>query len=135
MVLQTPGHTPDSLALYDEGEPWIFVGDTVYKRGKEMPWGEKQDAPIILGAHSHWGDYVASLNELHEFVESEQTFPAKAIRLSSRNSTPGKDVGSFVPDAMTFIKRIAVGDVPVIAELPGDEVAPSGTLGDEPLTY
>ena len=32
-VLHTPGHTPGSICLYDEGERLIFTGDTVFPNG------------------------------------------------------------------------------------------------------
>ena len=135
VVLHTPGHTPDSLALYDEHESWIFVGDTLYQRVKEQPWGETQDVPIILVAQSHWGDYVASLNKLHDFVDRTQAHSSAPIRLSSGHTTSGKNAVSFVQDAITFVGRVVAGEVPVIAELAGDEVAPGGTLGDETFIF
>lgn len=135
VVLQTPGHTPDSLALYDEAESWIFVGDTLYKRVHKMPWGETQDVPIILVAQSHWFDYVNSLNKLHDFVDNEQAKSGKMVHLSSGHTTSGVHARSFVSDAIAFVGRIVAGDVPVIAELAGDEVAPGGTLGDEVFVF
>lgn len=135
MVLQTPGHTPDSLALYDETENWIFVGDTLYKHLKKMPWGETQDVPIVLVAQSHWGDYIASLAKLHDFVDGQQITAGNGMSLSSGHSTSGENAGSFISHAITFMNRVAAGDVPVIAELAGDEVAAGGTLGDETFLY
>lgn len=84
MALQTPGQTPDSLALYDERESWVFVGDTLYQRIAEMPWGEMHELPIILVAQRHWGDFVGSLLD---FVTQKKT--GKGLRLSSGHSTPG----------------------------------------------
>ena len=135
-MLQTPGHTPDSLTLYDEHERWIFVGDTLYERVKEMPWVELLDVPIILVAQSHWGNYVASSEKLREFVDGKQKRgEEKAVRLSAGHSTSGVKAKRFIAEAITFIARVAQGDVPVIAELPADEVAPGGSLGDETFLY
>ena len=135
VVLQTPGHTPDSLALYDERESWIFVGDTLYQRVVEMPWGEVQELPIILVAQSHWGDFVASLHKLRDFVASTQKKTGKVLRLSSGHSTSGRKAKKFISDAIAYIDRIVERDVPVIAELPGDEVAPGGSLGNETWVF
>jgi hydroxyacylglutathione hydrolase len=34
-VVHTPGHTPGSIALYDQGKKLVFVGDTIgYSKGK-----------------------------------------------------------------------------------------------------
>lgn len=135
IALQTPGHTPDSIALFDEREGWIFVGDTLYKHREKMPWGETQDVPIILVAQTHWFDYLASLKKLHDFVDDKQKAGGKTIRLSSGHTTSGEKAKTFIADARTFISRIVAGDVPVLATLPGDEVAPGGTLGDERFIY
>ena len=35
MVLHTPGHTPDSLAWYDEEEMHLSVGDSFYEEGED----------------------------------------------------------------------------------------------------
>lgn len=135
--MQTPGHTPDSLALYDEHEHWIYVGDTLYAHIKVQPWGETQDVPIILVAQSHWPDYVASLQKLHDFVDAKQQHldPKIKVRLSSGHATSGVPAKSFIKKCIAFIDRIRAGDVPVIATLAGDEVAPGGTLGNENFTY
>ncbi|KAF8992851.1 beta-lactamase-like protein [Cyathus striatus] len=50
-VLHTPGHTPDELALYDEREMMLFVGDTLYeiepiifpKEGSIVAWFDSVD--------------------------------------------------------------------------------------------
>jgi glyoxylase-like metal-dependent hydrolase (beta-lactamase superfamily II) len=129
VVLQTPGHTPDSLALFDEHEQWIFIGDTLYQRVQTMPWGEVTDLPIILVAQSHWGDYVNSLHKLLNFTHQQTV--EKAIKLSSGHTTSGEPAVPFVQDAITLIERITKREVPIAAERPGDQVAPGGTLGDE----
>lgn len=135
VALQTPGHTPDSLALYDEHEGWMFVGDTLYKRVETMPWGETVDLPIILVAQSHWKDYLASLKKLYDFVDSKQRHTGRTIRLSSGHTTAREEAKTFISEAQVFLARIMAGKVPVIAKLPGDEVAPGGTLGDEVFVY
>lgn len=55
-LLHTPGHTPDELALWDEKEGMLYVGDTLYE------W-----APIIFpneGSIVQWLDTVDALLEL-----------------------------------------------------------------------
>ncbi|KAI9061042.1 Metallo-hydrolase/oxidoreductase [Trametes sanguinea] len=55
-LLHTPGHTPDELALWDEEEGMLYVGDTLYER-----------APIIFpneGSIVKWLETVDSLTAL-----------------------------------------------------------------------
>ncbi|KAI0749582.1 Metallo-hydrolase/oxidoreductase [Daedaleopsis nitida] len=57
-LLHTPGHTPDELALWDEDEGILYVGDTLYE------W-----APIIFpneGSIVQWFDTVDALMALVE---------------------------------------------------------------------
>ncbi|PSR79047.1 hypothetical protein PHLCEN_2v7234 [Hermanssonia centrifuga] len=56
VVHHTPGHTPDELALWDESERMLYVGDTVYewehiifpKEGSIVQWLQSMDALIEL---------------------------------------------------------------------------------------
>ena len=57
------------------------------------------------------------------------------LHLSSGHTTSGEDAASFVQEAITFVGRVVKGEVPVIAELADDEVAPGGTLGSETFVY
>jgi glyoxylase-like metal-dependent hydrolase (beta-lactamase superfamily II) len=41
-VFHTPGHTPGSIALLDENEKAIFVGDTLRYDGKKITGAAKQ---------------------------------------------------------------------------------------------
>ncbi|OSD06316.1 Metallo-hydrolase/oxidoreductase [Trametes coccinea BRFM310] len=55
-LLHTPGHTPDELALWDEQEGMLYVGDTLYER-----------APIIFpneGSIVKWLETIDSLTAL-----------------------------------------------------------------------
>lgn len=79
-ALHTPGHTPDSLAIYDEKEHWLFTGDTVYQRVATMPWGERQDVPIILPLQGNWRELVSSLKTLIAFVEKQESQLSKEQR-------------------------------------------------------
>jgi glyoxylase-like metal-dependent hydrolase (beta-lactamase superfamily II) len=132
-ALHTPGHTPDSMAVYDEGERWLYSGDTLYKRLVRMPWGDIWDVPIILPLQGDWKDYVTSIKELLAFVNKKDqgATPEKRVRLSAGHSTSGVLAGETIQSGLDFITRVERGEVPVIAKLAGDEVAPGGTLGKD----
>ena len=112
VALHVPGHTPDSLAVYDESENWIFVGDVLYQRISDMPWGETQDEPIILVEASNWTDWVAGLHKLRDFVASTEERMGKHMRLSAGHTSSGVDARSFVQDAIEFVDRVVTGQVP-----------------------
>ncbi len=131
MTLHTPGHTPDSMAIYDEDERWIFTGDTLYKRLVRLPWGDIQDVPIVLPLQGNWKDFVASVTELLDFVNKHDqgAAPEKRIRLSAGHTTSGELAGQTIQGALDLIQRVQRDEVPIIAKVSGDEVTPGGTLG------
>jgi glyoxylase-like metal-dependent hydrolase (beta-lactamase superfamily II) len=135
-IIHTPGHTPDSIAIYDEAERWLFVGDTCYQRFATMPWGEEQAVPIILPRQGNWRDFIASMYTLHEFVlQTEAPLDSASfdtrIRLAAGHTTSRSFAEDFLHRAVTFCEGIVSGAVPEFLRLPGDVVAPGGSLGDE----
>ena len=54
-LLHTPGHTPDELALWDEAETMLYIGDTLYEwapiifpnEGSIVQWLETVDALLL----------------------------------------------------------------------------------------
>ena len=62
LVLDTPGHTPDHIALYYPGEALCFVGDHIY------PW----TALDIAGLGHSLPHYVASTERLLTFVRAKE---------------------------------------------------------------
>jgi glyoxylase-like metal-dependent hydrolase (beta-lactamase superfamily II) len=63
-IIHTPDQTPDSMAIYDEAECWLYVGDTCYQRFAMMPWREEYDVPIILPLQGGRKDFILSLYTL-----------------------------------------------------------------------
>jgi len=68
-ILHTPGHTPDSLAIYDEAEHWLFTGDSFYLRKCILPNGEDFRQPIIFGELGNWTLFERSCKKLLKFVD------------------------------------------------------------------
>jgi len=58
--LHTPGHTPDEIALYDESEMMLYVGDSLYE------W-----EPIIFPKEGSIVTWFSSLDFLISFVEGK----------------------------------------------------------------
>lgn len=134
-VIHTPGHTPDSMAIYDEAERWLYVGDTCYQRFATMPWGEEQCVPIILPLQGNWKDFIGTLHTLQEFItQTEASFDGcsagRRIQLAAGHTVSKSPASGFLHRTITFCKEVIAGRVPEI-EIPGDAIAPGGTLGNE----
>ena len=133
-IIHTPGHTPDSMAIYDETERWLFVGDTCYQRAATMPWGQEQVVPIILPLQGNWRDFVASLHTLHEFVLQTEDSLSDAtvdvrIQLAAGHTTSARPAADFLQTVIKFCQRVVAGTVDEVL-IPGNVVAPGGSLGN-----
>ncbi|KAM0711089.1 hypothetical protein Q7P35_001828 [Cladosporium inversicolor] len=132
-IIHTPGHTPDSIAIYDEAERRLFVGDTCYQRAATMPWGERQVVPIVLPLQGNWKDFVASLHTLHEFVTQKDSLNYASaelrIRLAAGHTTSARPAADFLQTVIAFCQRIVAGTVDEVL-IPGDLDIPGGSLGD-----
>jgi len=63
-IIKTPGHTPDSICLYEKNKHWLFSGDTLYP------------GPIYLHLkESNLNDYKKSLLKLTK-IKISKIFPA-----------------------------------------------------------
>ena len=76
-ILPAPGHTPDSIALYDHRERLLFTGDTIY--------------PGLLFVES-WPDFSESLANLHEFTQEHQVrwLLGGHVEMSTRHAFNGQ---------------------------------------------
>ncbi|TCD60478.1 hypothetical protein EIP91_010026 [Steccherinum ochraceum] len=71
-VLHTPGHTPDELALWDEGEHMLYVGDTLYE------W-----VPIIFPREGSIVDWFKSVDALLALVWSSRLTTRRSVQAMS----------------------------------------------------
>ena len=99
-----------------------------------MPWGEVQVVPIVLPLQGNWGDFIASLHSLHDFVTHAEdslhdTSADVRIRLAAGHTTSARPAADFLQTVIAFCQRIVAGTV-VEALIPRDLDLPGGSLGD-----
>ncbi|KAF2103850.1 hypothetical protein NA57DRAFT_70058 [Rhizodiscina lignyota] len=124
--LHTPGHTPDSLAWWDEDERWLYVGDSFYER-------QKEDMPIIFPAEGNLLHFFHSMQHLLIFVRSENAAEerrtaerereskhdfevlSRRIKVGCAHQTAGEDAEEMIMATLRLIMAIVAGKVPVIS--------------------
>jgi hypothetical protein len=79
---------------------------------------------------------MVSLYTLHEFVKqteesSEDRTLGRQIQLAAGHTTSQSSAADFLDRVIDFCEGIVAGTVPELVRIPGDVVAPGGSLGDE----
>ncbi|KAK6387263.1 hypothetical protein LTS17_000530 [Exophiala oligosperma] len=71
-LIQTPGHTPDSLSWYDEDLALLSVGDSFYLKEstetRSAPWGPEPPMPTMFDLEGDLADSWTSIEKLLRFV-------------------------------------------------------------------
>lgn len=102
-VLHTPGHTPDELALWDEEDHMLYVGDTVYEH-----------SPIIFPLEGDITVWMASMLLLIELVESKQAVdsPVLRTRINAGHDTSMGDALDVLSQGLKFVENVVAGREP-----------------------
>lgn len=91
-VIHTPGHTPDEIAIWDEAERMLYVGDTLYE------W-----APIIFPTEGSIVAWLQTVDELLELVGKEDA------KVSCGHVTAGKPAQNVISGAKSFMLDVLRG--------------------------
>ncbi|THH30023.1 hypothetical protein EUX98_g4175 [Antrodiella citrinella] len=94
-VLHTPGHTPDELALWDEDERMLYVGDTLYE------W-----APIIFPVAGSIVAWLQTVDALLQLVA-----PFADARISCGHVTAGEPATEVLLEAKSFMGQVLQGKI------------------------
>lgn len=87
-VIHTPGHTPDSLSLYDAESNTLSVGDMFYEKESDETrsgsgkWKREPPMPVMFGEEGNIIDWNASMHRVLDFVRAENR------RLEISTATP-----------------------------------------------
>ncbi|KAF8899942.1 hypothetical protein CPB84DRAFT_1680901 [Gymnopilus junonius] len=129
-ILHTPGHTPDEIALYDEAEKMLYVGDSLYE------W-----EPIIFPKEGSIVTWFSSMDYLIEFVKQ------KNLLLQSSDERNGEPFGVLINaghctalqpaldvllSAKAYMRNVVEGkeEVAERRESRGEETVTYGKTGD-----
>ncbi|TFK50098.1 hypothetical protein OE88DRAFT_1661640 [Heliocybe sulcata] len=99
-VLHTPGHTPDSLAIWDAKERVLYVGDTLY-----------ESEPIIFPKEGSILVWLDTMDFLINFVASkeEESFQASVVVISCGHATAFKPALHVLHGAKAYIQDVVSG--------------------------
>ncbi|KAJ3894655.1 Metallo-hydrolase/oxidoreductase [Lentinula edodes] len=101
-VLHTPGHTPDSLTIYDSTScpPMLYVGDSLYEY-----------EPIILPKEGSIVDWFSSIEALIGFVRMKER--EKRVLLNAGHVTCLKPALEILQAVKRFMEDVVSGREPV----------------------
>ena len=128
-ILHTPGHTPDELAWFDEGERHLYVGDSFYER---IAKDGSYEQPIIFPKEGNWVHYMHSLEKLIHFVEKRNQEHRTAVKIGCGHVTSSVDGMEILLSVRQFFRDTIAGKVPIVhvEEKRGEEFVlwkPDGT--------
>ncbi|KAL0954780.1 hypothetical protein HGRIS_003730 [Hohenbuehelia grisea] len=103
IILHTPGHTPDELAVYDYQERMLYVGDTLYEH-----------APIIFPKEGSIIEWFTSVNALISLVQSEKVDDGgQRLQISAGHETAGQPALAVLTSTKAFMQGVIEGKEPV----------------------
>lgn len=92
-VLHTPGHTPDELAIWDENDQFLYVGDTLYEKSQ-----------IIFPNEGSIVQWFASVDTLIQLVA-----PFPKAQLACGHTTANKPATDVLTATKAFMKDVVGG--------------------------
>ncbi|KAH9838182.1 Metallo-beta-lactamase superfamily [Teratosphaeria destructans] len=121
-MLQTIGHTPDSLAWYDQDEMHLYVGDSFYREGED-------GMPIVFPAEGDMREWIFAMQKLAVFTRTQNAREEAAASVQSEDGwvqvprrvlvscghqTVGVDGAEILAELEAFSYRALLGQVPVV---------------------
>lgn len=123
--LQTPGHTPDSLAWYDEAEMCLYTGDSFYERGLGfvMPiiFPKEGDLVTFFRSLAKMLDFVRARNDEEETGERDQeaegsdlVLVPRRVKVCAAHQSCGRDAEEMILEVLALFRKIVKGEVPIL---------------------
>lgn len=124
-AIQTPGHTPDSVAIYDIAENVVFVGDSFYRRKCQLLGSRPFTQPIIFPPQGDWRVYERSLVKLNDFITAQAAVQAvratdssKRIRVACSHTTEDAPALHILESVLVFFREVVNGHIPIAFRAP-----------------
>lgn len=99
-VLHTPGHTPDSLSLWDESTCGLFLGDTVYE------W-----EPIIFPPQGNIVQWFTTMDFLIDFVREKSSGDNQRVLIHAGHDSSNVDALDVLEKGKQFVEEVVKGSV------------------------
>ncbi|KFY90412.1 hypothetical protein V500_05182 [Pseudogymnoascus sp. VKM F-4518 (FW-2643)] len=99
-IYQTPGHTPDEVAIWDKEERYLFVGDSMYKY-----------EPIIFPLGADIIEYSNSIGKLKELVGRFNSDKGLRVNMGCSHITSRIDASDFLSEVDSFLYRVVTKQV------------------------
>lgn len=133
-ALHTPGHTPDSLTIYDADEHWLYTGDLFYQRKAVLPRGLEYRQAIIFPPQGNLHDYMKSLRRLSSFAasstgamlrlglggsldrvgESPSNVVQSPLHIACGHTTSAASATSLLSEVLDFFEAVIQGSMPIV---------------------
>lgn len=135
-VLWTPGHTPDSLAWYDEAEMVLYTGDSFYERLSSKD--NDADMPIIFPKEGNLINFMRTVQRLLRFVrrangkaevsageevrdqpeDGDAILVGRRVKIGAAHQTFGRDAEEMLAEVVKLFLGIINGKVPKFFSYP-----------------
>lgn len=102
LVLHTPGHTPDELAIYDPMEKLLYVGDSLY-----------EDEDIIICKEGSIIEWLSSMDDLISLVKTENqkrgSGKSREVLINAGHRTSAQSALEVLEAGRTFVADVING--------------------------
>ena len=125
-IVRTPGHTPDSLSIIDQGGKTLFIGDLINRMGTlyAVPGSDVKAAAASIQELRRLGSRDAAIYEAHaEAPITQQEFVQVAAAVSAIASNRSSAFTQICL-ANTPMRKFMVGVFPILVPVPGGAMQP-----------
>ncbi|KAF9476687.1 Metallo-hydrolase/oxidoreductase [Pholiota conissans] len=105
-ILHTPGHTPDEIALFDEAEMMLYVGDSLYEH-EHIIFPSQGSITTWFASMKFLVSFVKEKNELS--VHSSDSAMAREVLINSGHVTALRPALDVLLGAIAFVRDVVDG--------------------------